>query len=64
MALKKWVLKNKVEVGTDEAGRGCLAGSVVAAALEMIVNRIIKDINEVLAIKSSVLNNIDNNKAN
>ena len=31
--------------------------------LAMIVNRIIKDINEVLSIKSLVLNNIDNNKA-
>lgn len=31
--------------------------------LAMIVNRIIKDINEVLVIKSLVLNNIDNNKA-
>lgn len=31
--------------------------------LAMIVNRIIKDVNEVLAIKSLVLNNIDNNKA-
>lgn len=31
--------------------------------LAMIVNRIIKDINEILVIKSLVLNNIDNNKA-
>ncbi|MEO6133466.1 MAG: hypothetical protein ABIQ02_16620 [Saprospiraceae bacterium] len=31
--------------------------------LAMIVNRIIKDINEVLTIKSLVQNNIDNNKA-
>lgn len=31
--------------------------------LTMIVNRIIKDINEVLSIKSLVLNNIENNKA-
>jgi ribonuclease HII len=33
MALKKWFLKNAVEAGTDEAGRGCLAGPVVAAAV-------------------------------
>ncbi|WP_457611111.1 ribonuclease HII [Lutibacter sp.] len=33
MGLKKQYLKNKVEVGTDEAGRGCLAGPVVAAAV-------------------------------
>ncbi|MBP1646455.1 MAG: hypothetical protein H6Q16_2033 [Bacteroidetes bacterium] len=31
--------------------------------LAMIVNRIIKDINEILVIKSLVLNNIENNKA-
>ena len=33
MGLKKYFLKNKLEVGTDEAGRGCLAGPVVAAAV-------------------------------
>jgi ribonuclease HII len=33
MALQKYFLKNCVEVGTDEAGRGCLAGPVVAAAV-------------------------------
>lgn len=33
MTLKKWFLKNTIEAGTDEAGRGCLAGPVVAAAV-------------------------------
>jgi len=33
MALKKYFLKNCMEAGTDEAGRGCLAGPVVAAAV-------------------------------
>ncbi len=33
MGLKKRYLKNSIEVGTDEAGRGCLAGPVVAAAV-------------------------------
>ncbi len=33
MALQKYFLKNTIEVGTDEAGRGCLAGPVVAAAV-------------------------------
>jgi ribonuclease HII len=33
MALKNHFLKNTVEAGTDEAGRGCLAGPVVAAAV-------------------------------
>jgi len=31
--------------------------------LAMIVNRIIKDINEILSVKSLVLSNIENNKA-
>ncbi|MCB0803679.1 MAG: ribonuclease HII [Flavobacteriales bacterium] len=33
MALKKFYIKDKIEVGCDEAGRGCLAGPVVAAAV-------------------------------
>lgn len=33
MALQKYFIKNTIEVGTDEAGRGCLAGPVVAAAV-------------------------------
>ena len=33
MALKKYFLKNIIEAGTDEAGRGCLSGPVVAAAV-------------------------------
>ena len=33
MALQEYFLKNCIEVGTDEAGRGCLAGPVVAAAV-------------------------------
>ncbi len=31
--LKKYFLPNIIECGTDEAGRGCLAGPVVAAAV-------------------------------
>ncbi len=33
MALKPYLNKAKIEVGLDEAGRGCLAGPVVAAAV-------------------------------
>ena len=33
MKLAKFYLKNSIEAGTDEAGRGCLAGPVVAAAV-------------------------------
>ena len=31
--LASYFHKNKIEVGCDEAGRGCLAGPVVAAAV-------------------------------
>ena len=31
--LDSYLHKNKIEVGCDEAGRGCLAGPVVAAAV-------------------------------
>ncbi|MCK6611851.1 MAG: ribonuclease HII [Bacteroidia bacterium] len=33
MALKRYLEKNRLEVGCDEAGRGCLAGPVFAAAV-------------------------------
>lgn len=33
MSLEKFMLQNTIEAGTDEAGRGCLAGPVVAAAV-------------------------------
>ena len=33
LALKPFYKKNQIEVGLDEAGRGCLAGPVVAAAV-------------------------------
>ncbi len=33
MALENYYLKDVIEAGTDEAGRGCLAGPVVAAAV-------------------------------
>ncbi|MDT8418173.1 MAG: ribonuclease HII, partial [Lutibacter sp.] len=38
MGLKKYYLKNTVEAGTDEAGRGCLAGPVVAASVVLPAN--------------------------
>ena len=31
--LASYLHKNKIEVGCDEAGRGCLAGPVIAAAV-------------------------------
>ena len=39
MALKTYFQKNKIEVGCDEAGRGCLAGPVVAAAVILPSNK-------------------------
>jgi ribonuclease HII len=33
MSLKRFLVKNRIEAGCDEAGRGCLAGPVVAAAV-------------------------------
>ena len=38
MALENYFLKNAIEAGTDEAGRGCLAGPVVAAAVILPVD--------------------------
>ena len=38
MALKKFWDKTKLEAGCDEAGRGCLAGPVVAAAVILPLN--------------------------
>lgn len=38
MGLKKYFEKGKVEAGCDEAGRGCLAGPVVAAAVILPAN--------------------------
>ena len=34
--LKPWLLKGRVETGCDEAGRGCLAGPVCAAAVILL----------------------------
>ncbi|MFD1292321.1 ribonuclease HII [Lutibacter holmesii] len=38
MGLQKYFLDNTIEAGTDEAGRGCLAGPVVAAAVILPAN--------------------------
>jgi ribonuclease HII len=38
MGLKHFYLKGTIEAGTDEAGRGCLAGPVVAAAVILAGN--------------------------
>ena len=44
--LASYLHKNKIEVGCDEAGRGCLAGPVVAAAVILPKNFIQPLIND------------------
>ena len=44
MGLKNFLTKDKIEAGCDEAGRGCLAGPVVAAAV--ILKRPIRELND------------------
>lgn len=46
MALKSFFDKNLVEAGCDEAGRGCLAGPVVAAAVILPKNYKNKDLDD------------------
>lgn len=45
-ALSPLFLKDSIEVGCDEAGRGCLAGPVVAAAVILPPNFFSKEIND------------------
>ena len=45
-ALSSYYLKNSIEAGCDEAGRGCLAGPVVAAAVVLPPDYYNKDIND------------------
>lgn len=44
--LKLYAEKNRVEVGCDEAGRGCLAGPVVAAAVILNPKKPIKGLDD------------------
>lgn len=44
--LKPFYIKSNTEAGCDEAGRGCLAGPVVAAAVILPANYKNKDIND------------------
>jgi ribonuclease HII len=49
--LKDYLHKNKIEVGCDEAGRGCLAGPVVAAAVILPAKCKIKLLNDSKQVK-------------
>lgn len=44
--LKPYLLKNRIEAGCDEAGRGCLAGPVTAAAVILDPRKPIKGLND------------------
>lgn len=44
--LKLFLFQDKIEIGCDEAGRGCLAGPVVAAAVLLDPNKSIKGLND------------------
>lgn len=44
--LSKFLIENRIEAGCDEAGRGCLAGPVVAAAVILNPSKEIKGLND------------------
>ena len=44
--LKPFLDKNRIEAGCDEAGRGCLSGPVVAAAVILDQESCIKGLND------------------
>ncbi len=45
-SLKKFYAQDGIECGCDEAGRGCLAGPVVAAAVILAKNKYIRGLND------------------
>ena len=58
LMLKSYLYKNLVEAGCDEAGRGCLAGPVVAAAVILPKNfrhDILNDSKKLTAKQRSIL---------
>ena len=56
--LKSFYLKNKIEAGCDEAGRGCLAGPVVAAAVILPPDYKNKDLNDSKKLNESKRNQL------
>lgn len=61
MALKKYKLNDGLVAGTDEAGRGCLAGPVVAAAVILPNNfnhPILNDSKQLSASKREILKTV------
>lgn len=58
LMLKSFYLKNKIEAGCDEAGRGCLAGPVVAAAVILPPDYKNKDLNDSKKLNESKRNQL------
>jgi ribonuclease HII len=59
--LKPFLHSNLIECGTDEAGRGCLAGPVTAAAVilpELFVNEILNDSKQLTLLKRNQLREV------
>jgi ribonuclease HII len=52
------IRKGRIEVGCDEAGRGCLAGPVYAAAVILPENFFHPDLNDSKQVKESVRNEL------
>lgn len=64
--LKKYFNKNKIEAGCDEAGRGCLAGPVFAAAVILpkgFHNRFLQDSKQLSASEREELREVIEEKA-
>jgi ribonuclease HII len=64
--LKKYLNKNRVEAGCDEAGRGCLAGPVFAAAVILpkgFSSRLLRDSKELTAAERYELRDMIEQKA-
>ncbi len=58
--LKPYFEENKVEAGCDEAGRGCLAGPVVAAAVILPVNFFNETLNDSKQLSEKKRNELRN----
>lgn len=58
MSLKNYKHKNLIEVGCDEAGRGCLAGPVVAAAVILPKGYNNKQLNDSKKISEKIRNQL------
>jgi len=64
--LKPFLQKKKIEAGCDEAGRGCLAGPVYAAAVildKKFSNEILNDSKQLTEKKRNMLRQIIENEA-